>query len=125
MQKDYYSTFAFFNQVPEKGLVGDIMVASLADPPKMKITSEEVENILSFINKKDTAAVEVMIMQDAPTVRPTYLLKRGAYDAPGDRVHVGLPKAIMPFDTLKYGSNRLALAKWLTDKRNPLHQGCL
>ena len=95
-------------------------MASLADPPKMKITSEEVENILSFINKKDTAAVEVMIMQDAPKYRPTYLLKRGAYDAPGDRVHVGLPKAIMPFDSLKYGNNRLALAKWLTDKRNPL-----
>ena len=120
LQKDYYSTFTFFNQVPEKGLVGDIMLASLADPPKMKITSEEVENILSFINKKDTAAVEVMIMQDAPKYRPTYLLKRGAYDAPGDRVHVGLPKAIMPFDSLKYGNNRLALAKWLTDKRNPL-----
>jgi hypothetical protein len=120
LQKDYYSTFTFFNQVPEKGLVGDIMVASLADPPKMKITSKEVENILSFINKKDTAAVEVMIMQDAPTQRPTYLLKRGVYDAPGDRVHVGLPKAIMPFDSLKYGNNRLALAKWLTDKRNPL-----
>ena len=63
-QKDYYSTFAFFNQVPEKGLVGDITLASLADPPKMKITTEDVNNILTFINKKDTAAVEVMIMQD-------------------------------------------------------------
>lgn len=120
LQKDYFSTFAFFNQVPEKGLVGDIMVASLADPPKMKITTEEVENILSFINKKDTAAVEVMVMQDAPTRRPTYLLKRGAYDAPDSRVYVGLPSAIMPFDSAKYGNNRLGLAKWLTDPRNPL-----
>lgn len=120
LQKDYFSTFAFFNQVPEKGLVGDIMVASLADPPKMKITTEEVERILSFVNKKDTATVEVMIMQDAPKHRPTYLLKRGAYDQPADRVHVGLPSAIMPFDSLRYGNNRLALAKWLTDKKNPL-----
>jgi hypothetical protein len=120
LQKDYYSTFAFFNQVPEKGLLGDIMVASLADPPKMKITSKEVDELLSFINKKDTAAVEVMIMQDAPEKRPTYLLKRGAYDAPADRVHVGLPEAIMPFDSLKYGNNRLGLAKWLIDKKNPL-----
>ncbi len=120
LQKDYYSAFAFFNQVPEKGLVGDIMVASLADPPNMKITSEEVEKILTFINKKDTSAVEVMIMQDAPKQRPTYLLKRGAYDAPADRVYVGLPPAIMPYDTLKYGNNRLGLAKWLTDKKNPL-----
>lgn len=120
LQKDYFSTFAFFNRVPEKGLVGDISVASLADPPKMKITSEEVNNILSFINKKDTAAVEVMIMQDAPTYRPTYLLKRGAYDAHDSRVYVGLPSAIMPFDSVKYGNNRLGLAKWLTDPHNPL-----
>lgn len=120
LQKDYYSTFAFFNQVPEKGLVGDIMVASLADPPKIKITSKEIEDILSFINKKDTAAVEVMVMQDAPKHRPTFLLKRGVYDAPADRVHVGLPSAILPFDSLKYGNDRLGLANWLVDKRNPL-----
>lgn len=120
LQKDYYSTFAFFNQVPEKGLLGDIMLASLADPPNMKITTKEVEDILSFVNKKDTAAVQVMIMQDAPEHRPTYLLKRGAYDAPADRVSVGLPEAIMPFDSVKYGNNRLGLAKWLVDKKNPL-----
>ena len=77
LQKDYYSAFTFFNQVPEKGLVGDIMLASLADPPKMKITSEEVENILSFINKKDTAAVEVMIMQDAPKDQTNILVEAG------------------------------------------------
>ncbi len=99
LQKDYYSAFAFFNQVPEKGLVGDIQLASLADPPKMKITSSDIEKILTFINKKDTAAVEVMVMKDMPRKRPTFVLKRGVYDAPGDRVAVGLPKSIMPFDT--------------------------
>ena len=120
LQKDYYSTFAFFNQVPEKGLVGDINLASLADPPNIKVTSEDVSKILSFINKKDTAAVPVMVMQDLSKPRPTYLLKRGLYDAHGDRVHVGLPSAILPFDSVKFGNNRLGLAKWLLDKRNPL-----
>jgi hypothetical protein len=120
LQKDYYRAFAFFNQVPEKGLVGDITLASLADPPKMKISTQEVNDILTFINKEDTAAVEVMIMQDNDTLRPTYLLKRGVYDAPGDRVSIGLPSAIMPFDSMKYGNNRLGLAKWITDQRNPL-----
>ena len=120
LQKDYYSAFAFFNQVPEKGLLGDIMLASLADPPKIKITSQEVEDILTFINKRDTAAVEVMVMEDASEYRPTHLLKRGAYDAPADRVTVGLPKAIMPFDSVKYGNDRLGLVKWLLDDKNPL-----
>jgi len=119
-QKDYYSTFAFFNQVPEKGLVGDITLASLADPPKIKISTDEVNKILSFINKKDTAAVEVMVMQDKPTKRSTHVLKRGVYDAPGDVVKIGLPVAILAFDSLKYGNNRLGLANWLVDKKNPL-----
>jgi hypothetical protein len=119
-QKDYYSTFAFFNQVPEKGLVGDITLASLADPPKMKITTEEINSILSFINKKDTASVDVMVMQDLTIKRQTHILKRGVYDNPGDVVSIGLPSAILPYDSLKFGSNRLGLAKWLVDKKNPL-----
>jgi hypothetical protein len=119
-QKDYYSTFAFFNQVPEKGLVGDITLASLADPPKVKITTDEINKILSFINKKDTASVEVMVMQDQKVKRPTHILKRGVYDAPGDVVNIGLPEAILPFDSLKFGNNRLGLAKWVVDKKNPL-----
>lgn len=119
-QKDYYSTFAFFNQVPEKGLVGDITLASLADPPKIKFTTEEIQKIYTYIHKKDTAAVEVMVMQDSSARRPTHILKRGVYDAPGERVSFGVPTAILPYDTLVYGTNRLGLARWLFDKKNPL-----
>jgi hypothetical protein len=119
-QKDYYRTFAFFNRVPEKGLVGDISLASLADPPKIKISSKEVQNILTFINKKDTTPVEVMVMKDSTWKRSTHVLIRGVYDAPGEKVDIGLPPAILPFDSSKYGNNRLALAKWLVDKKNPL-----
>ena len=119
-QKGYYSTFAFFNQVPEKGLVGDISLNSLADPPKIKITSKEVEDIFSFINKRDTTPVEVMVMKDSTNRRATYILTRGAYDAHGDEVEIGLPDAIFPFDSLTYGTNRLGLSKWLFDKKNPM-----
>jgi hypothetical protein len=119
-QKNYYSTFAFFNQVPEKGLVGDISLASLADPPRIKITNEDVKGILNFINKKDTVDVPVMVMKDSTIRRPTYILKRGVYDAPGDRVTFGVPDAILPYDTLLYKPGRLGLAQWLTDKKNPL-----
>lgn len=119
-QKMYYSTFAFFNQVPEKGLVGDITLASLADPPKIKFTSEEVSKIYTFINKRDTAGVEVMVMKDSSKRRPTYILKRGVYDAHGDEVTMDLPPAVLPFDTITYPGNRLGLAKWMFDKKNPL-----
>ncbi|MEJ7646856.1 MAG: PSD1 and planctomycete cytochrome C domain-containing protein [Chryseolinea sp.] len=120
LQKDYYRAFAFFNQVPEKGLVGDITLASLADPPNMRITSDDIEKLLTFVNKRDTGAVQVMVMKDLSAKRPTYLLKRGAYDAPGDKVAAGLPSSVMPFDSARYGNDRLGMAKWVVDKNNPL-----
>lgn len=119
-QKEYYGTFAFFNQVNEKGLVGDISLASLADPPNMKITTKDVDSILQFINKKDTGAVSVMIMRDSSIRRVTRVLNRGVYDQPGDTVQMNLPKSILPFDTITYKPNRLGLAQWLFDPKNPL-----
>lgn len=119
-QKDYYSTFAFFNQVAEKGYQGDITLASLGDPPNILITTKEVDSILSFINKKDTAPVTVMVMRDTNIVRVTRVLKRGVYDQLGDTVSFSTPPAILPFDTLKFTKNRFGLAQWLFDKRNPL-----
>jgi hypothetical protein len=119
-QKDYYRTFAFFNQVAEKGYQGDIYSGTAADPPRMKITSEEVAKILTFINKKDTAVVKVMVMKDSSLFRPTHILVRGAYDAKGEVVGFGTPNAILDFDTARFSKNRLGLAKWLLDEKNPL-----
>ncbi|MEZ4771579.1 MAG: PSD1 and planctomycete cytochrome C domain-containing protein [Bacteroidia bacterium] len=118
-QKDYYSTFSFFNQVPEKGLVGTID-ASFADPPNMKITEADVADYLSFINKKDTAPVMVMIMKDSVGIRSTHILNRGNYDAPADEVSFATPQTIMPFDTTRFEKNRLGLTKWLFAPENPL-----
>jgi hypothetical protein len=119
-QKDYYRTFAFFNQVAEKGYQGDIYSGTAADPPRMKITSEEVEKILTFINKKDTTPVKVMVMKDSSLYRPTHILVRGAYDAKGEVVGFGTPSAILNFDTTRFAKNRLGLAQWLLDDKNPL-----
>jgi Protein of unknown function (DUF1553)/Protein of unknown function (DUF1549)/Planctomycete cytochrome C len=119
LQKDYYSTFAFFNQLPEKGYQGDIYSGFPADPPTISVTQEDINGILNFINKKDSTPVKVMVMRDT-TLRPTYLLKRGAYDQLGDRVSFGLPTDIFPFDTVSYPKNRLGLVKWLLHKDNPL-----
>ncbi len=117
-QKDYFSTFAFFNQVNEKGLYGDITVASLADPPYMTITSRDKEGPLKFLSKADTGAVRVMIMKDS--LRKTYILDRGAYDHPAAEIGVGTPEAILKYDTSTYGTNRLGFAKWMFDPKNPL-----
>jgi len=119
-QKDYYSTFAFFNQVPEKGLLGDIQLASLADPPRITITDDDIKNLLTFINKKEKEPVQVMVMKDSSVVRPTHVLVRGVYDVPGEQVDFQVPRAIYPFDTTRFPRNRLGLAQWLLDKNHPL-----
>ena len=119
-QKDYFRTFAFFNQVPEKGLLGDIQLASLADPPRITITDEDVNSILTFVNKKQKEPVQVMVMKDSSVVRPTYVLVRGVYDVHGDQVDFQVPEAVYPFDTTRFAKNRLGLAQWLTDKDHPL-----
>ncbi len=119
-QKDYYSMFAFFNQVPEKGLVGDIQLASPGDPPNMKISTEDVNSVLKFINKKDTSPVVVMVMKDSVGIRSTRVLRRGNYDQPTDTVDMSTPSSILPFTTSKFEKNRLGLAKWMLDAQNPL-----
>src|SRR5207248_2159703 len=62
---------------------------------------------------------EVMAMREMPKPRPAFILKRGAYDAPGEPVTMNTPAAILPFKP-EYPRNRLGLAKWLFDLENPL-----
>jgi hypothetical protein len=62
---------------------------------------------------------EIMVLGDLAVPRPTYVLKRGAYDAHGDRVEPATPESILPLDP-KFPRNRLGLAQWLTDRQNPL-----
>jgi hypothetical protein len=62
---------------------------------------------------------EIMVMRELPEPRPTFLLARGAYDAPGDRVQPGTPAALPAFPE-HLPRNRLGLARWLTAKEHPL-----
>ncbi|MGL4554887.1 MAG: DUF1553 domain-containing protein [Gemmataceae bacterium] len=60
-----------------------------------------------------------MVMEEMPTPRPTFVLKRGQYDQPGERVTPGTPAALSPWPD---GApvNRLGLARWVVEGRNPL-----
>ncbi len=62
---------------------------------------------------------ELMVMNEMPEPRPTFLLKRGAYDAPGEQVQPGVPASILPWSEA-WPQNRLGLARWLTDPKHPL-----
>jgi len=116
--KDYYQLYGFFNRSKEKGYEGDVSVSTPAKTPKLFITVADRQNILKYINTKDTNKLEVSVMGD--TNRPTYLLSRGRYDAPTTLVQPTALESIMPFDSTKYERNRLGLAKWTVNKKNPL-----
>lgn len=60
-----------------------------------------------------------MISGELDKPRPTYLLVRGQYDKHGDQVYPNVP-AVLPPLPASDKTNRLALAKWLVDKDNPL-----
>ncbi|HET7219586.1 MAG TPA: DUF1553 domain-containing protein [Vicinamibacterales bacterium] len=62
---------------------------------------------------------EIMVMEEMRPPRPTHLLKRGAYDAPGDLVERNTPASLPPFPA-NQPRDRLGLARWLTSPQHPL-----
>jgi hypothetical protein len=60
-----------------------------------------------------------MVMKELPERRRTFVLLRGAYDAPGEEVFPRPPASLLPFP-VDAPKNRLGLARWLTDPRHPL-----
>lgn len=119
-QKEYYQLLAFFNNTKEVGYEGDVSVSKPAKHPILSITDDDVRSTLNFIHKKDTGVLTVSVMGERDTLRKTYILRRGQYDQRLDEVRANAIKAILPFDTTKFARNRLGLAQWTTDPRNPL-----
>jgi hypothetical protein len=119
-QKDYFQLFAFFNTSKEKGFEGDVSTSKPAKTPIITLTADDTKKILKFINKKDTNSLTVSVMEEADTPRTTFLLNRGLYDQPGEKVQAQALPSVMKFDTQGLPRNRLGLAKWTVDRNNPI-----
>ncbi|HEY6399936.1 MAG TPA: DUF1553 domain-containing protein [Blastocatellia bacterium] len=61
----------------------------------------------------------LMVMEEMAQPRPAFLLGRGVYDAPIEKVERGVPAALPPMPQ-NYPNNRLGFAKWLLDAEHPL-----
>jgi len=92
---------------------------SRTNSSQTRSTEAELKNLRKA--KEDVLAntLEIMVMEDMPQPRKTYLLNRGIYNARGEEVENKTPENILPFPD-DYPRNRLGLAKWLIHEKNPL-----
>ncbi len=91
--------------------------------PKSREILAPLKNELTDLTAQRKAADDAvpvsLIMGDMPTERETFVLIRGEYNKPGDKVTRGTPSAL-PKMPEGVPNNRLGLAKWLVDPTHPL-----
>ncbi|WP_395747659.1 DUF1553 domain-containing protein [Prosthecobacter sp.] len=73
------------------------------------------EELAAFVEKLPT----VMVMEEMPQPRATFVLTRGEYDKPAERVSASVPASLPGLDA-GTTPNRLALARWLVAPTHPL-----
>jgi mono/diheme cytochrome c family protein len=83
---------------------------------------EKLQALSRVVNARDTInrrIVRVMVMEDMPKPRDTFVLDKGLYNKPTAKVGAGVP-GILPSLPRETAKNRLALANWLVSAENPL-----
>ncbi len=88
-------------------------------PQEIRLSWRRVNELKEQKRKLEESFPSVMVMRERETPRETFLLKRGAYDAPGEKVTRGVPVVLSPMPE-GAPSNRLGLARWLVHPSNPL-----
>ena len=87
--------------------------------PEFARLNEQIAKLKKQRTDLEQTVPTVMVMQDMDKPRETFILVRGAYDKPGEKVTPDVP-SFLP--SLPDGAthNRLALANWLIDPQHPL-----
>ena len=83
---------------------------------------EAWREVLALRQKRDELVHDfptVMVMGERPKRKDTFVLMRGAYNVPGEKVQPGVPAVLPP---LPEGApnNRLGFARWMVSAQNPL-----
>jgi hypothetical protein len=101
-QRDYYAFAAFFRNTTQRPFD-----EGRADAPPVV----EIDH--------DMAAVPTLVTVEAPGTPAAFVLERGRYDRPGERVTADVPR-VLPGLPPGQPANRLGLARWLVSPENPL-----
>ena len=134
-QQDFYSLFAFFNNIAEAGLGPNngnsppfIPVPkswpNLNESESQFVEPEPVEIKVvqvSVPRPQPGSSETVMVLHELDEPRETYRLIRGQYDQPdkSQKLTPAIPEVIGGWDP-SWPSNRLGLAQWLVNPSHPL-----
>lgn len=89
-----------------------------AEGERTRAALKELRKRRAALGKLTDSIPKIMVMKETAE-RPTYFLHRGAYDARRQQVASATPAFLHPYPE-NAPRNRLGLARWLIDPRNPL-----
>ena len=89
--------------------------------PQRKQLREQIIAVRRQALNVTAAGIPVMVMQEMPRRRDTYVLRRGQYDQPDKKQQVGpgIPVALVANSSAQ-PQDRLEFARWLVSAENPL-----
>lgn len=88
-------------------------------PPEVRFAWAELARLRRERKALEREVPTVMVMAEMEPSRETFVLERGAYDKPAEKVLPGV-LGILPALPESARNDRLALARWLVDPANPL-----
>jgi hypothetical protein len=89
----------------------------LSQDPRFETLKTERARVVRELNA--LKPTQTLVMQEMDQPRMTAVLNRGNFQDPGETVEPGTPEALHPLRGPSKGT-RLDLARWLTDRDNPL-----
>jgi hypothetical protein len=98
---------------------GQLTVFRRSQQPAHRGLSDRLTALKKQISAAEAEIPTALVMEEMKDPRPTFVLMRGAYDKPGERVEAATPSALPALAT-DQPRNRLGLARWLVDPANPL-----
>ena len=98
---------------------GELRRYYLAHPIELRRANELTAKLMGEKRAIENKIPTTMVMSEMAAPRDTFVLQRGQYDKPGDKVTAGVPAFLPPLPS-GMPVNRLALARWVVDPANPL-----
>ncbi|MBM4076834.1 MAG: DUF1553 domain-containing protein, partial [Planctomycetes bacterium] len=97
-----------------------LLVRTLASfEPSYRELTDQISKLNQKKKELDESIPTTLVMDELASPRDTFILMRGAYDKPGEKVTANTPSVLPPMAE-NLPKNRLGLANWLVDPSNPL-----